>query len=462
MNQGLTRRELLRRGFFSAGLVAGGSLLWGCKDNDSDGRTSGRLSRAARYRVPKLREQPDANGLLLPEGFSSRVIAQSAMNAGGMLMPLPFFPDGASTFPDPQAPGGWIHVVNSEVPNLNGLVGLTGLPLPSLTIPSLPLLSGGVYAFRFDPQGNLTSAYPLLTGSSTNCAGGTTPWGTWISCEEIENGTSFEVHPLGQGSIDGVSYPVRLDSLGIFQHEAAALDPANRHVYLTEDQGDGRFYRLVAEDRRPWDGSVKIDLTRGRLQVAQVLGDDPAATRAVLWHDVPNPLGGSSEPTRAQVAASTPFDGGEGCFYREGIVYFTSKGDNRVWAYDTERALLDLIYDDDRFAEPLLTGVDNLIATPEGHLLIAEDGGDMQIVVITVAREIAPLAQAPGQTSSEITGLSLTPDGRRLYFASQRWGDIRIPIPEPLGEALGLPLSGDTGGGIIYEIRRDDGRRIFG
>ncbi len=448
MTQYLTRRELLRRSFFYAGLAAGGSLLWGCKDDDDDEVARGNAG-ALRYRVPELRQQPDSNGLLLPEGFSSRVIAQSGMQAGGALIPLPFFPDGAATFADPQNPDGWILLVNSEVPALLPPLGLPGVPA---------LLTGGVYGFRFAPDGSLSSAYPALTGSNTNCAGGRTPWNTWISCEEVDGGTSFEVHPLGVGTFDGVSYPIRLDSLGIFKHEAAALDPVHKHVYLTEDRGDGRFYRMVAEDTRAWDGSIKIDLSRGKLQVAQVLGDDPAASRSVVWHDVPNPQGAS---TRTQVAESTPFDGGEGCFFRAGIVYFTTKGDNRVWAYDTNRALLDLIYDDDMFPEPVLSGVDNIIATADGHLLVAEDGGDLQVVVITASRQIAPIAQAVGQTSSEITGLALSPDGRRLYFNSQRWGDIRIPIPEALGDALGLPLSGDTGGGIVYEIRRDDGKPIF-
>ncbi|MGH8530543.1 MAG: alkaline phosphatase PhoX [Nevskiales bacterium] len=452
MIEQLTRRELLRRGFFCAGLAASGSLLWACKDNDNDDFAGGNPLAGLNYRVPALRSLTDTNGLLLPEGFSSRVIGQAAMSTGGLLLPLLLFPDGAATFPDPQVPGGWIHVVNSEVPNL---IGLTGLPLPGLPL----LLTGGVYGFRFAPDGAITSAYPLLTGSDTNCAGGRTPWGTWISCEEVDDGTSYEVHPLGQGMIDGVSYPIRLDSLGIFKHEAAALDPVHKHVYLTEDQGDGRLYRLVAEDTRSWDGSVKIDLSQGRLQVAQVLGDNPAASRAVVWHDLPDPTGAG--PTRSQVAQSTPFDGGEGCFYRAGVVYFTTKGDNRVWAYDTNAALLDVIYDDDMFPEPVLSGVDNIIATADGHLVVAEDGGDLQVVVITASRQIAAIAQAPGQTSSEITGLALTPDGTRLYFNSQRWGDIRIPIPEAIGDALGLPLSGDTGGGIIYEVRRDDGKPIF-
>ncbi len=457
---GLSRREFLRRGLICAGVVSSPSLLLGCGSEGDGGSTvmgGGTI-------VPPLQSTADANGLLLPEGYVSRVIAQAAQMVPNttQLLPLLTFPDGAASFPDPEVAGGWIHVINSEVPKVPSLLGMGLDPLTDPLISALQdlglelSLSGGVFAIRFSPEGDITGAYRLLNGSNTNCAGGMTPWGTWISCEEVDNGTSFEVHPLGQGMINGVEYPIRLDNLGIFKHEAAAVDPLRKHVYLTEDQGDGRFYRLVSSDSQPWDGSVKGDLSLGTLQVAQVVGDDPAATRDVIWHDLPDPSGAT--PTREQVAASTIFDGGEGCWYHEGIVYFTTKGDNRVWAYDVVASTLDVLYDDDQYESPVLTGVDNVIVSPEGNVIVAEDGGDMQAVVLTPGGQVAPIVQVQGQDASEITGLALNPDGTRLYFNSQRGGDIRIPIPE----LPGLPISGEVGGGIIYEIRREDGGKIFG
>lgn len=449
LNPGLSRREFLLNSLLCAGAIGTGAWLAGCGGEAGTRRPAGNGGNG--YQVAPLRSTADENGLLLPEGFRSRVIAQAAMPVPntGYLLPLPAFPDGAATYPDPEVPGGWILLLNREVPEVINLAGLG--------------VSGGVTAIRFSPEGEISDAYSVLDGTSTNCAGGVTPWGTWISCEEVDAGTSYEVHPLGQGSFNGVTYPRRLDSLGIFKHEAAAIDPLRRQVYLTEDQGDGRFYRLVSDDPQPWDGSVPGDLTRGTLQVAEVLGSDPMHSRQVVWHDVPDPLG-SSVPTREQVAASTAFAGGEGCFWHDGIVYFTTKGDNRLWAYDVAAARLDVIYDDDLFDTPILTGVDNVIVSPEGNILVAEDGGDMQAVVLTPSGQIAPLVQVAGQEGSEITGLALSPDGRRLYFNSQRGGDIVLPLAVldllPFLSSA-LPISGNVGGGIVYEISREDGLAIF-
>lgn len=451
MNPGLSRREFLRRGLACAGVVSSASLLFGC--GGDSGTSSGGMVLGGAKTLPSLQEAPDENGLRLPKGFVSRKIAQSAQPIGSSryVMPFPAFPDGAAAYPDPEVEGGWILVENREVP---GALALGGLGV-----------SGGAFAIRFSPQGEISDAYSILDGTDTNCAGGKTPWGTWVSCEEVDEGTSYEVHPLGQGIFDGVEYPIRLDNLGIYKHEAAAIDPTRKHVYLTEDKGDGRFYRLVSDDPRPWDGSAKGDLSRGQLQVAQVIGDDPMNSRAVVWHDVPDALA-SNTPTREQVAESTAFAGGEGCWYHAGIVYFTTKGDNRVWAYDVVASVLDVLYDDDQFETPVLTGVDNVIVSPGGNVIVAEDGGDMQAVVLTPDGQIAPIVQVLGQDASEITGLALSPDGTRLYFNSQRGGDVRLPLsslpllPDLLA-ALPLPVPLDIGGGIVYEIRREDGLPIF-
>jgi secreted PhoX family phosphatase len=90
-----------------------------------------------------------------------------------------------------------------------------------------------------------------------------------------------------------------------------------------------------------------------------------------------------------------------------------------VWAYDVQRQHLIIVYNAALYPKPVLTGVDNITANAAGDLLIAEDKGDMQIVVLA-AGKILPLLQLTGHDRSEVTGPAFSPDGSRLYFSSQR------------------------------------------
>ncbi len=370
-------------------------------------------------------QRRDANGLMLPEGFTSRVIARS----GTPVVPTPYvyppFPDGSHTFA--TSDGGWIHVVNSEFPVS------TDSPVPD-AIQRL----GGASAIRFDAAGEIVDAYRILGDTRTNCAGGATPWGTWLSCEEFDDsirggstasaGLVWECDPTGKGA--AVAHP----TLGAFKHEAAAVDPSTNQVYLTEDVSDGRFYRFTPSS---FTGTAK-DFAKGRLQVAQLAGPK-AGPWEVTWLPVADPSA-VNEPTRYQAPRSTAFDGGEGCFLDSGIVYVTTKGDNRAWRYHIARKEFDVLYDAadhrDRPTTPL-SGVDNIIVSRSGDIFVAEDQGNMEVVMITPGHLVAPVVRAPGYEhglifnplpsplsaiplKSEITGLAFSPDGSRLYFNSQR------------------------------------------
>ncbi|WP_319381404.1 alkaline phosphatase PhoX [Thiomicrorhabdus sp.] len=445
-----------------------------------------------------LRDTPDENGLYLPEGFSSRIIAESGLliKGTGFLAPFPMFPDGAYSFADPENDGGWIHVINKEVPAI-----------------------GGAIAVRFDKDGNISDAYSILNHTNTNCAGGFTPWGSWLSCEEVSSGTSWETHPLGKGTFNGVEYPIRQDYLGIFKHEAGVVDASNKTIYLTEDQSDGCFYRFVADDPQPWDGSVKGDLSKGQLQVAVVrangallantgsLSTNNLPTMTVEWVNVPDYMAGYESwnldfltgslattltglgvyladaifdadppnPTRYQVNEATVFNGGEGCWYHEGKVYFTTKGDNRVWEYVVESRKLSILYDEDFYLDPILTGVDNLIVeSHHDHIVVAEDGGNLEAVVITPENKLMPLVRLSpkGHYGSEITGLAFNPQRTRFYFNSQRGSssgpllaEMSVFIPKDVQDQMDEKMLNQmpgNGGGITYEIYRDDGLPIFG
>jgi uncharacterized protein len=128
------------------------------------------------------------------------------------------------------------------------------------------------------------------------------------------------------------------------------------------------------------------------------------------------------------VALATQFKGGEGIWYQAGSVFFTTKHDNRVWALDTGTQRLRCIY---QSTTGVLRGVDNIVADASGTLLIAEDGGDMQLVALDQQGNAAPLLQVEGQAGSEIAGPAFNPTGDRLYFSSQRGPNAR-------GERLGI------------------------
>lgn len=307
----------------------------------------------------------DVNGVALPEGFTSRVIASSGAEIGGAVWHDA--PDGGACFADAD---GWIYVSNSEV------------------------LAGGASAIRFNADGTVNRAYRILSGTTKNCAGGATPWGTWLSCEETACGLVYETDP--RGANPAVVRP----AMGAFTHEAAACDPDRKTVYLTEDEKDGCFYRFTPVT---WG-----DLSAGRLEVL---------CAGAVWREVPDPnpaLYGTQ--TRAQVADALHFDGGEGCHYAAGVCYFTTKGDNSVWAYHPEPSMVEKIY----YGGGSLDGVDNLTGTATGDLFVAEDKGNMEINIIAPDRSVAPFLRLTGHDKSEITGPAFSPDGTRLYFSSQR------------------------------------------
>ncbi|TDC79496.1 DUF839 domain-containing protein [Micromonospora sp. KC606] len=334
----------------------------------------------------------DVNGLQLPAGFTSRVIARSRQVVANTSYTWHDAPDGGACF---TAGTGWIYVSNSEITP-----------------------GGGASAIRFHADGTIASAYRILSNTNQNCAGGATPWGTWLSCEEVSRGFVYETYP--QGGTSAVQRP----ALGRFKHEAAAADPDRRVIYLTEDESSGCFYRF-----RP---TVWGDLSSGTLEV---LVAGTATSGPVTWAPIPDP-DGSPTSTRSQVSGAKKFNGGEGCWYADGTCWFTTKGDNRVWAYDAVNQRIDLAYDDSLVSGTApLTGVDNITGTGSGDLYVAEDGGNMEINLITPGGVVAPFVRINGQGSSEICGPAFSPDGSRLYFSSQRG------------------TSFFSSGGITYEVR---------
>ena len=373
----MNRRNLIKLGLYGAGAVWANQIVGS--------------SRAAHDPVQLL--PADRNGVRLPAGFSSRIVAESSISpVGSCEYVWHAAPDGGACFADEA--GGWIYVSNSEQDDNDG----------------------GAGALRFDADGKLIDAYSVLQGTSRNCSGGATPWDSWLSCEEIDSGRVWECDPLG------VEAAVVRPALGVFKHEAVAVDSLNRKLYLTEDQADGCLYRFT-----PFNYP---DLATGKLEAARVIDGD---TGKLEWQEIRDPLARRTA-TRFQTNA-TKFRGGEGIAYFGGKVYFTTKGDNRVWVFDINSQVLSVLYDDSAYINPVLNGVDNITVSSDGSLYVAEDGGNMQVVVITNDGNIYPVVELVGHNNSEIAGVAFSPDGSRLYFSSQRG------------------KSGDDLDGLTFEIR---------
>jgi uncharacterized protein len=263
--------------------------------------------------------------------------------------------------------------------------------------------------------------YRILSGTTQNCSGGGTPWGTWLSCEEVEDGRVWECDPAGRKR--AVPHP----AMGIFKHEAAAVDERAKRVYLTEDLVDGGLYRFTPV-RWP-------SLTRGLLEIARVRRGG-----RVEWVEVPDP-GAARERTRRQVKGSLRLKRGEGLWLDRGTLYVATTADHRVHAYDTRRERIRVVYDGLASRSAPLLRVDQMTGSQAGEVFVCEDIAteEIDMGVIAPDRRVARFLSitGPQHRGSELTGVTFDPTGGRMYVASQRAFSTSELAPGP---------------GAIYEI----------
>ncbi len=399
----MDRRTFLQAsllGGFQAGAalgVAAGAMGTGLPVATALGSVAGSGSAPAPGPYGSLDRRPaDTNGLVLPEGFTARVVAEGGSPVPGSDRPWPLFPDGKGTLSIDD--GGWLLVCNHE--------------LFDFQTPSGPL--GGASAIGFAPDGSITGSWPVLTGSHSNSRGAVTPWGTWLSCQEAYgeaggdgDGLVWECDPFGD--VPAVARPV----LGRRTHGSVAVDADGGYAYLTEAHRDGRLYRVSLSGAGDPLGGGGSDADR-----MEALAVDPDG--GVRWLSVLDPSG-SFIPTRFQVVDGLVTPMGGGVAVHDGLLVFTTGLDDRLHAVDLAAGHHSVIWDGSGRRGPAW-GIGDLTVSGSGDLFVSEDRGDMEVVVVTPFGEVAPFCRMVGNEHrlSQVTGPCFDPSGTRLYVSSLR------------------------------------------
>ncbi|MFI6517337.1 alkaline phosphatase PhoX [Spirillospora sp. NPDC050679] len=384
---------------------------------------------------------PDPKGVLdLPKGFSYTTFSAVGDVIQGDAK-VPGKHDGMATFPGGKA--GNLRIVRNHEQTASGVK-----PVAPAELVYDPAAYGGTTTLELDRDNKLVSQYVSIAGTSTNCAGGRTPWGTWLTCEETEgfsgqtksHGWVFEVDPTGKRT-----KPVPITGMGRFAHEAVAIDPHTHTAYLTEDASKpfGLFYRFRPRAHR---GDYHSYLQGGRLEALNVrdlpdlsLAQEPGEKFRCRWVKVPDPSAAALS-TRKQFDKITRSQKLEGAWWGHGMAYFvasySSKEDGaaadhagQVWKYDprTDTIELELIFKPGgRFDGP-----DNITVSPYGGGVILAEDGDGEQYLVGATKKGEPFAFGRNAfNDSEFTGVTFSPDGRTL-FANRQDPGVSFAITGP-------------------------------
>jgi secreted PhoX family phosphatase len=442
----LSRRDVLVRSAIGGGVLAVGNLssLFSAGPSFAAGLGDG-------LGAPN----PDPAGVLdLPKGFSYTIVSRAGdpLPGGGI---TPGRHDGSAAFRGPRL--GTRLVQNHEISASD--------PAPTDAAPELtydPMQKGGTTTLTLDWRNRRVDEYVSLAGTSSNCAGGKTPWGTWLSCEETElrtgatatmdHGFVFEVDP---GDPSHNVNPTPLTALGRFAHEAVCVDPKRGDLYLTEDASgpNGLVYRFEPKDRHQEYGSLRnggtltaMKCTKDgnhvpdlsvfsepgtRLQVSWVpVPDSQAATTSVrkqfadtdvtrsrkfegAWWGDTTPLGRSGPAAHLVCSFARLSDGSK------------AEHDGQVWSYDPSSRTLTLevhfpLNTDTASDNP--DGPDHITVTHYGGLFLAEDGAGVQHLLAVDRRGVTRVFARNRLSESEFTGVNFAPDAQTLFANIQDQG----------------------------------------
>jgi len=398
----------------------------------------------------------DPHGIFdLPEGFSYRVISQAGETMDdGLLVPGKF--DGMGSFA--LGADRVVLVRNHELKVTDGNFGPQGLTrwLGGLDKSRAYDLDDNGFAL---PGGTTTVVYNMktgrterqhlsLTGTAVNCSGGTTPWGSWLSCEENttqagfnvgkDHGYVFEVPAAAKGLVQAVP----LKRLGRFRHEGACVDPRTGVVYLTEDTPDSLLYRLLP--------AARGELAKGGRLQALGFTDAPESCDTRNWETVGMEKGGWRDARwidldhvespdddlrlRGAQAGAAIFARGEGIFWGKDELYFTctsggaaSAGQIMRYVPSAREGQADEKDAPGRvqlFVESSDPGVldyaDNIAVAPWGHIIACEDRySDVDrnhLKGVTPEGKVYTIGRNTFRGNAELAGVCFSPDGSTMFL----------------------------------------------
>jgi len=426
----MQRRQFLRTALATAGGVAALPAFGALGSLASHGRVYAAPGKGGYGPLVPTADLRDGGiRMSLPEGFQYRSFSMAGeMMSDGNLVPLAH--DGMAVF----NMKGKFRLVRDHEDRNGPNAGSTAIDENAYDTRA----GGGTTTLVVNPfTRELERDFISLSGTIVNCSGGLTPWNSWITCEETnagaptwgrQHGYCFDVPAAADGPVPAIPIP----SMGRFSHEALAVDPGTWIVYETEDNGanNSGFYRFLAI-------TPGVLTDGGRLQMLAVdgmpnyntrLNQTVGASLPVRWVNIanPNPPGTSSTAVFSQGAAlgGASFSRLEGCWWGNGAVYFAATsggnaGAGQVWEFRPEGdgGTLTLIFESP--SAEVLDSPDNLAVSPQGAILLCEDGdADQYLRGVTLDGEIFDFALNL-QNSYEWAGATFAE-------APASWNDVKI------------------------------------